>query len=156
MHYSLHQKPYTFYLGRLPREVEKMNKLAELIANGEITVDELADAEELIVRAKLVTQGIEACKKNIVFPLASSSVSCYRYTAFGEYEAWGECTIAGTFTCFSNWGGNHEIGRCNLTNFKEVFLAFDQKEFGGDLKRFLEEQVEKAKTADGNGTEGAR
>ena len=44
-----------------------MNKLATLIAKGEITVQELAGAQELIDRAELVTKGINACKKTITF-----------------------------------------------------------------------------------------
>jgi hypothetical protein len=146
-----------YNLGRLPREVGKMNKLAELIANGEIMVEELAGAPELIERAKLVKEGLEACKKNIKFPLGTSSVSCYRYMdRHGEYEAWGECTIAGTFTCSTNWGGNHVVGSCNITNYKETFLAFDKKEFAQNLERFLRQQIEQANPEKADGADGAR
>ena len=51
----------------------------------------------------------------------------------------------GTFVCWCNWGGNHEIGRINLNNFAEVFMAFESPDFAHDLKRFLKEQIEKAK-----------
>lgn len=123
-----------------------MDKLTTMIANGELDVEELTKASELIKRAKLVKEGIEACKKTIVFPLGTSSVSCYsNIDKNGEYESWGACTIAGTFTCSTNWGGDREIGRCNITSFQEVFLAFDNKEFVADLRRFLEQQIEKAK-----------
>ena len=122
-----------------------MNKLATLIANGDITVEELASANELIERANLVTQGIEACKKTLMFPLGVNNINCYSYTdSAGEYEAWGNCSNNGTFTCSCNWGGNHVIGCCNLTNFDEVFLAFENEEFAHDLNRFLLQQINKA------------
>ena len=123
-----------------------MNKLAELIANGSISVEELASARELIERAELVTNGIAACKKTLLFPFGTSSINCYSYMdSAGEYEAWGDCSIDGNFTCFCNWGGNHEIGSCNLTDFSEVFMAFENEEFAHDLKRFLLQQINKAK-----------
>ena len=56
-----------------------MNKLATLIANGSITVEELASAHELIERAELVMKGIEACKKTLLFPVNTSSIDCYSY-----------------------------------------------------------------------------
>ena len=122
-----------------------MGKLKELIATGEISVEEVKDARELIERAELVAQGIKACKKVMLFPLGTSSVDCYSYMdSAGEYEAWGVCTSDGTFTCFCNWGGNHEIGRCNLTSFEEVFKAFDNDEFASDLNRFLKEKIKEA------------
>ena len=122
-----------------------MNKLAKLIANGEITVDELANAHELIERAQLVLKGLNACKSTIMFPLGITEVNCYSYTDFaGEYASWGTCNKDGLFTCFSNWGGNHVIGQCNLTNFTEVFMAFENAEFKHDLGRFLLQQIEKA------------
>ena len=134
------------------------NKLAEMIANGSITVEELAGATELIERAKLVKEGIEACKKTIVFHLGESSVNCYSYTdRAGEYEAWGHCTIAGTFSCSCNWGGTHKIGECNITNFKETFMAFENDDFAADLKRFLQQQINKVSgTAGSAGATGAR
>lgn len=122
-----------------------MNKLATLIARGEISIEELAKATELIDRAKLVTEGIEACKKTISFPFGCTEVDCYHYIdSAGEYESWGKCTINGLFICSSNWGGPHVIGRCNLTDYAEVFMAFENHEFENDLKRFLELQIETA------------
>ena len=123
-----------------------MNKLATLIAKGEITVEELASGKELIERAELVAQGIEACKKTLTFPFGTSSIKCYYYMdSTGEYEAWGICNIDGTFTCSCNWGGNHVTGMCNLANFTEVFMAFENSEFAHDLRRFLLQQINKAK-----------
>ena len=123
-----------------------MGKLSELIAKGEISVEELASASELIERAKLVKEGIEACKKNISFPLATIEVPCYSYTdRAGEYSAWGSCTRDGIFRCWCNWGGDHEIGRVNLLDFAEVFKAFENEELAHNLKRFLTEQIEKAR-----------
>ena len=123
-----------------------MNKLAKLISTGEITVEELAGASKLIDRAQLVVKGIAACKKNLVFPLGVNVISCYSYTdSVGEYSAWGSCTSDGIFTCSCNWGGDHVIGRCNLNNFAEVFMAFEIDDFDHNLRRFLEQQINKAK-----------
>ncbi len=135
-----------------------MNKLVQMIVEGKITVEELAGASELIERAKLVKEGLEACKKNIKFPLGeTSTVSCYRFMdRAGEYEAWGECTIDGMFTCHSNWGGNHVIGSCNITSYKDVFMALDDEKLGIDLKRFLRQQIEQANPKKAEGAEGAR
>ena len=121
-------------------------KLASLIADGTITVDELAEARDLIERAKLVKAGIEACKKNIIFPLGEVVVQCYHYTdCAGEYSSWGTCTYNGWFSCSCNWGGDHIIGQCNLFDFKDVFMAFETGEFASDLERFLRQQIKKAK-----------
>ena len=51
-----------------------MNRLATFIANGSISVEELASAKELIERAELVTKGIEACKKTLAFPLGTTKL----------------------------------------------------------------------------------
>ena len=121
-----------------------MNKLAKLIADGEIAVEDLANARKLIERAEFVKNGIEACKETIQFPLGKTTVECYSYMDLaGEYESWGTCTIDGEFICYCNWGGNHEIGRCNLLDYSEVFMAFENKEFAFDLKRFLTQQIDK-------------
>lgn len=122
-----------------------MNKIATLIANGEITVEELANAQELIDRAEIVNQGLEACKKTIMFPLGVCEIDCYSYTdSDGEYNSWGSCTNDGTFTCYCNWGGDHIIGKCNLKDFVSVFMAFEKHEFVNDLRRFLLTQISKA------------
>lgn len=122
----------------------KMNKLAFFIANGEVTVEELANAKDLIERAELVSKGINACKTSIMFPIEVNEVSCYSYTdSAGEYHSWGTCTNCGMFTCYCNWGGDHEIGRVDLTNFEQVFMAFENSEFAHDLKRFLQQQIKK-------------
>ena len=124
-----------------------MNKLSKMIANGTITVEELANASKLIERAKLVAEGLNACRRTIIFPLGNTeSVNCYSYTdSAGEYEAWGECSVDGTFKCFCNWGGNHLIGKCDLTSYTDTFLAFDNEEFSADLMRFLKQHIEKSK-----------
>jgi len=120
-------------------------KLATLIANGTITIEDLANAPELIERAKLVRDGLDACAKTLLFPFGTNELHCYSYTdRAGEYSSWGSVTIDGIFTCWSNWGGNHEIGKINLNKPTEVFLAFGNSEFAHDLKRFLNEQIEKA------------
>ena len=122
-----------------------MMKLANLIANGTISVEDLANAAELIERAKFVREGLEACKKTLLFPLGTDKLNCYEYIdRAGEYSSWGTVTCDGIFTCWCNWGGNHEIGRVDLTNPGEVFMTFENQEFAHDLKRFLKEQIEKA------------
>lgn len=122
-----------------------MNKIEDLIANGTITVKDLVEATELIERAKLVSAGIEACKKTITIPLGSDSVSCYNYMdRFGEYESWAKCEKDGRVTFYSNWGGNHEIGSCNITSFEEVYKAFSNTELASDLKRFLKQKIEES------------
>lgn len=121
------------------------NKLSTLIANGALSVEELANANELIERAELVKKGIAACKQTLVFPLGTDEISCYDYTdGAGEYHSWGTCTSDGTFRCSCNWGGNHEIGSCNIIDFKDVFLAFDNEKLRSDLRRFLLEQIQLA------------
>lgn len=120
-----------------------MNKIANLISTGEITVEDLSNAKDLIDRAQFVVTALEACKRTISFPLGVTEISCYSFMDFaGEYEAWGSCTSDGTFTCSCNWGGNHVIGHCNLMNFAEVFMAFENGEFASDLKRFLSYQIQ--------------
>lgn len=122
-----------------------MMKLANLIANGTISVADLTNAPELIERAKLVTDGLKACTQTLLFPLGTEELHCFSYTdRAGEYSSWGTVSRDGTFTCWCNWGGNHEIGRINLNKPAEVFVAFDNYEFASDLKRFLKEQIQKA------------
>ena len=123
-----------------------MSKFEELIADEIITVEELANAHELIDRANLVKEGPSACKKTLLFPLGTEEINCYSHMdSVGEYETWGACTNDGLFICYITWGGNHEIGRCNLNNFADTFLAFNNEDFASDLRRFLLEQIEKAK-----------
>lgn len=130
----------------LVKEDLPMNKLASWIANGTLSVEELASAPDLIERAKLVKEGLKACNKTLLFPFGVSRMSCYSYTdRAGEYSSWGFVTTSGLFTCFCNWGGDHEIGRVNLANPGEVFLGFENKEFSSDLERFLLEQISKVK-----------
>ena len=123
-------------------------KLANLISNGTISVEELANAPALIERAKLVTDGLKACTKTLLFPLGTEELCCYSYTdRAGEYSAWGRVSRNGVFTIWCNWGGDHEVGRVNLNNPADVFMAFENEDFSWDLKRFLEEQIQKAKKA---------
>lgn len=122
-----------------------MTNLVNLINNGTITIEELAQAPQLIERAQLVIKGLEACKKTIKFNLGVTNVSCYSYTdRAGEYSSWGDCTVDGVFTCYCNWGGNHQIGQVNLLDSAAVFAAFNNSEFSHDLERFLKEQIEAA------------
>ena len=123
-----------------------MEKLAELIAKGEITVKELDAANNLIERAKLVENGIKACKKTIMFPLGSSSIQCYSYKdPESENEAWAVCTNDGTFTCSrTHYDVTLTVGKCNLLNFEEVFKALGHGEFSSHLERFLLQQIDKA------------
>lgn len=123
-----------------------MNKIANLLAAGEIQPADLVGANELIERANLVHAAMEQLSKKILFPLGTQSVTCYDYTdRAGEYSAWGNCNIYGDFTCCSNWGGDHVIGRCNLLSFDSIFNAFDKPEFSNDLERFLKSMLENKK-----------
>ena len=123
---------------------ESTNKLAQYIANGFISVEDLANAEELIARAKLVTNALKACKNQILFPMGTEKIKCYDYTdRAGEYHAWGMCNLNGDFLCYTTWGGEHLIGKVNLNNFSQVFMAFENEEFARDLNRFLQEQLNK-------------
>lgn len=119
-----------------------MNKLVTLVSNGDITVEELASAEELIERADWVISGINACKQTLIFPIGVREINCYSFTHSDKgYKVWGNCTCDGMFTCFSNQGGNHVIGSCNLTNPIEVFMAFENSEFKDELRMFLLRQI---------------
>lgn len=121
-----------------------MNKLANLVATGKITVEELSTAPELIERAQLVKDGISACNKTLHFPMGVTEINCYSYMdSAGEYEAWGTCDNNGNFTCSCNWGGDHIIGQVNILNSSDVFMAFENQEFSSDLKRFLKQQIDK-------------
>lgn len=123
-----------------------MNNLAKMIADGKITVEELASAGKLIERAKLVLEGINACKKTLVFPLGTSEIHCYDFTdSSGEYSAWGTCDSSGIFKCYCNWGGDHLIGECDLNSFSSVFMAFENGDMDHNLRHFLKQQIEKAK-----------
>ena len=125
-------------------ENESTHKLAQYIANGFISVEDLANAEIYIARAKLVTNALKACKKQLVFPMGTEEIKCYDYTdRAGEYHAWGTCNFNGDFFCYTDWGGKKLIGKVNLNNFAEVFMAFDNEEFARDLNRFLEEVLKK-------------
>ncbi len=120
--------------------------LIQMVANSTISVEELEKAPELIERARLVNQGIEACKKNLLFPWGVDKLNCYEYTDnAGEYSAWGTFNREGIFVCYCNWGGNHEIGRVNFNSPKEVFLAFENNDFQHDLTRFLKSQISESK-----------
>lgn len=123
-----------------------MGNLVKLILDGVISVEDLADAPELIERAALVKEAVAACQKTISFPLGKDEVFCYDYTdRAGEYSAWGTVYHNGVFVCECNWGGNHEIGRVDLTSSTELFKALGDEAFSYDLERFLREQIEKAK-----------
>ena len=139
-------KKIQFTVSAIAQKEEKMNKIAMLIANGDITVEELANARELFERAELVVKGLEACKQTITFPFGTSEVDCYWYSDLNcDYVSWGTCTRSGNFACYCNWGGNHLVGSCNLKNYLEVFMSFEQRDFAYDLEKFLRQQIEKAK-----------
>ena len=122
-----------------------MSKLLDLLKKGEITLEEITAVPDLIERAKFVQQALEACKKTLLFPMGSITIPCYNYTdSAGEYEAWGEISHNGVLTMWSNWGGNHQIGQVNLNQPYDILKSLDDKEFGHDLKRFLDEQIKKA------------
>ena len=124
-----------------------MGKLTEMVDNGQISVQELCSVNELVELANLAAEGVEACKKTIVFPLGTTEVQCYSYIdRAGEYESWGSCRNDGIFECASSWGGPHIIGYVDITSYEEVFKALRNEEFRFDLERFLRIQIEKATT----------
>lgn len=123
---------------------KKMNRLTNLIVEGAITVEELANAPELIERAQFVKEALKACSQTLLFPLGKTELPCYSYTdRAGEYHSWGSVSQNGIFTCSCNWGGDHCIGRVNLTCPSDVFMAFENEDFAHDLRRFLEDQIKK-------------
>lgn len=122
-------------------------QITELIAKDIISVDDLANASELVDRAKLVNEGIKACKLTIKIPLGMGEVDCYHYEEEEiEYEIRGTIRSDGVFTCYCEWWDNWKIGQCNLFKPEDVFLALENKEFKEDLERFLKEQINKANT----------
>ena len=110
-----------------------------LIVNGKIPLEDVTDCE-LIDRINLIKNGIEACKHNIVFPFGTEEIRCYQHKNVDE-EIWGELYFSGIFMCLSSTNG-HILGCCNLKSFSDVFWAFDNPEFGVELRRFLLEQIE--------------
>lgn len=121
-----------------------MNKLAKMISEGTITVEELAEAGTLISRAQFVTDALKACQRTILFPLGKKEINVYDYTdRAGEYHSWGICSCNGTFTCKANWCGDHTVGSVNLLSFTDVFMALEDEHFNSDLTRFLQQQIDK-------------
>ncbi len=122
-----------------------MNKLVELISNGTLRVEELKNAPNIIETADFVSKALDACYHTLVFTLGVNTFNCYDYMdRAGEYHAWGEVSKNGTFTVWSNWGGNHTVGSVNLTNPNEVFMALvsdDDDGMSHNLRRFLDEQI---------------
>ena len=117
------------------------NKLVKLIAEGKITVEELSQAERIIQMAELVKAAMDAIPKTVKIPLGADKVDCYQYWS-SDYEAYGIAHNDGTFECRSNWGGDHEEGRCNLLDSKEILLALvETNSFSSNLERFLKECI---------------
>ena len=124
------------------------NKLVRLIVDGTISVEDLAEAPEIIDTAKLAERGCEACKRTIAFCFGETEKHVYSYMdSAGEYEAWAICYNSGLCKFYSNWGGNSQTGQCNITDSKDVFLSLFNSNFRHDLTRFLQQQIDKlAKT----------
>lgn len=122
------------------------NKIADLIVNGTITVEELSKADELIKLAQYTVEAVEACKKTIVFHVGETEIACIDYwDTAGEAHFWGKCKNDGTFTGYTNWGGDHALGTCNLTKFNDVFISLERGEMRYCLRTFLDQQIEKTK-----------
>lgn len=122
-----------------------MKKLAQMLANGEITIKDLSDASDLIQRAKLITDGIEACKKGIfLFPWGKNTIQVYEFSG-GESHHWATFTQDGELVFYTNWGGDHQTGRCNLNDVQSVYECFENNETKDDIKRFLTESIQKTK-----------
>ena len=122
-----------------------MNGLVKMITDGVISVEELAAAPELIERAKLVKEGLAACMKNITFPFGKNEIPCFSYMdRAGEYESWGSVNRDGTLVIWSNWGGNHEVGRVNIFQPAQVFTALENQSLKCNLECFLKQQIQKS------------
>ncbi len=130
-----------------------MSKLKELIARGELSVEELVAVSEedaatkskLVERAKLVIKGLEACKQTLHIPNGEIDVECYYYeNAKFNYKAWGIYYDDGFLYLYSNLVGSTKI--VDLNDAADVFMALDDFLFGigNDLERFLSQQIEKA------------
>lgn len=120
------------------------DKLEEIVLDGMVHLYELADTKRLMERMNLAKEGTEACKFN--FANLKDSTMCYDYTdRAGEYSAWGMVKPDGNFTVWSNWGGDHKVGSCNLFDYNDVFLNLrpekdgDSMEF--NLTKFLKSQI---------------
>ena len=116
-----------------------MKKLAQMLACGEITIEDLADASGLIEQANLIDEGIKACKKGIfLFPWGKDTIQVYDfYGSGGESHHWATFDRSGELVFYSNWGGDHQTGRCNLNDIQSVYECFEKHETEGDISRFL-------------------
>ena len=121
-------------------------KLSELVANGTISFEELLlETSEIIERTKLVNDGLNACTKTLLFPLRVEQLDCFSCsdTSCGGYGSWGTVSRDGIFTC-RNYYDDKEIGRVNLNNPTDVFIALESSAFACCLRKFLEQQIQKA------------
>ena len=115
--------------------------LVNLITNGQLKVEDLCTAPEVIKFAELVTRGIQACKKLIVFHLGEESVCCYKYIADG-YSISGTCYAEGKLVLHSTLIGN--IVTCNLLDSKSVFSSLNDNDVRVELERFFQEMIKQA------------
>ena len=125
---------------------EKMDKLIELIKSGEISVEDLTKAPEIIENSELALQGLEACKKTISFPLGQNTIrwrgnwnsieSCYEGRAEIQYPS--------TIIFYND--SPDPLGTFDLCKPNEIFLAFCEKNHLRTLLyQFLNDQISDAK-----------
>lgn len=118
-------------------------KLSDLIENGTISIEDfIAEAPEVTERARLVNDGLKACTKTLLFPL-NVEVLFYLLCpdGFNGYDSVGYVSRDGIFSCFY-YCDNEEIGRVNLNNPTEVFIALESGIFAYYLRKFLEQQIQ--------------
>lgn len=123
-----------------------MHKLIkELVKSGKVKLEKIDKIQMELDRARIIVKGMDACRKNIMFPIKTKNVQCYsNRTLKPGFEIWGTCTSSGVFSCYSNVSGDNLIGKCDLTDFESIFNAMDSIEFNNILRDFFNEQIAKA------------
>lgn len=126
---------------------EKMNNIVKLIESGEITVEDLSNAPQVIENAKLARQGLEACKKTLHFPFGQSTIKWSGPWNEDEdfSDGWAEIKYPSSITFFSSAA---PLGTLDLSDSKGIFLALcdcEQDHLRTLLYHFLNEHISKAK-----------
>jgi len=115
-----------------------MNKLVNLITNGDITIEELAAAPHLISDAQLVRDALESLQYTVRFPIGKSTLlwvdSDNRYTWLAE--------INYPSTAIFKDHNMEELITVDLTKSSEVFAALesDDENTRSAVRCFLQDQ----------------
>ena len=102
------------------------NKMVELIANGTITIDDLANMDKYINDAKLVKSALANVSKKFTFPFGTTRIEAYRCKR-GDFDVWADLRNDGTITFWESalYRGARITAEMNLNNFQEVFTALE-------------------------------